>query len=159
MHAGVVKTLRRSAAAREGPARSAEPSGTRAQVRPRRAQALRCIAAPNMHAKRDKAQRGHRTRRSNFFLRAGKDQSREDTMKANRPARLASACAAARRVLICSLLCGVTLALDAAAQDKSLAPGINQPFIDKPEYDAWASSFEREGREVFDKRNEIVAAS
>ena len=70
-----------------------------------------------------------------------------------------SARAAARRLLICSLLCGVTLALDARAQDKSLAPGINQPFIDKPEYDAWASSFEREGREVFDKRNEIVAAS
>jgi ubiquinone/menaquinone biosynthesis C-methylase UbiE len=45
------------------------------------------------------------------------------------------------------------------AQDRSIAPGINQPFVAKPDYEAWAESFEREGREVFDKRNEIVAAS
>jgi len=44
------------------------------------------------------------------------------------------------------------------AQDKSVAPGINQPFIDRP-FEAWAESFHKEGREVFDKRNEIVAAS
>ena len=47
----------------------------------------------------------------------------------------------------------------AQAQDKSLAPGVNQPFADKPEYTTWVDSFEREGREVFDKRNDIVAAS
>ncbi len=44
------------------------------------------------------------------------------------------------------------------AQDKSVAPGINQPFIDRP-FEAWAESFHKEGREVFDKRNEIVAYS
>ena len=71
----------------------------------------------------------------------------------------ANARTAVLRLFICSAFCGVTLAVDAVAQDKSLAPGVNQQFIDKPEYEAWASSFEREGREVFDKRNEIIAAS
>lgn len=71
----------------------------------------------------------------------------------------ANARAAAMHLFICSMFCSATLALDAVAQDKSLAPGVNQQFIDRPEYEAWASSFEREGREVFDKRNEIVAAS
>ncbi len=57
------------------------------------------------------------------------------------------------------LWCSALLAAGAAwAQDKSVAPGINQPFIDRP-FEAWADSFHREGREVFDKRNEIVAAS
>jgi ubiquinone/menaquinone biosynthesis C-methylase UbiE len=44
------------------------------------------------------------------------------------------------------------------AQDKSVAPGINQPFLDRP-FEAWADSFHREGREVFDKRDEIVVSS
>jgi predicted methyltransferase len=57
------------------------------------------------------------------------------------------------------LWCSALLVAGAAwAQDKSVAPGINQPFIDRP-FEAWADSFHREGREVFDKRNEIVAAS
>jgi ubiquinone/menaquinone biosynthesis C-methylase UbiE len=46
----------------------------------------------------------------------------------------------------------------AFAQEKSVAPGINQPFIDRP-FEAWAESFHKEGREVFDKRDEIVASS
>ena len=44
------------------------------------------------------------------------------------------------------------------AQEKSVAPGINQPFLDRP-FESWADSFHKEGREVFDKRNEIVASS
>lgn len=57
------------------------------------------------------------------------------------------------------LWCSALLVAGAAwAQDKSVVPGINQPFIDRP-FEAWADSFHREGREVFDKRNEIVAAS
>lgn len=58
----------------------------------------------------------------------------------------------------CVILGWATLAGNAGAQEKSVAPGINQPFLDKP-FEEWAGSFEREGREVFDKRNEIVAAS
>jgi len=60
-----------------------------------------------------------------------------------------------RAVLWCSM---VLVAGAAWAQDKSVAPGINQPFIDRP-FEAWAESFHKEGREVFDKRNEIVAYS
>jgi predicted methyltransferase len=71
--------------------------------------------------------------------------------------------AAARSIypgaLFCVILACAALAGNAAAQDQSLSPGVNQQFVDKPEYEAWAGSFEREGREVFDKRNEIVASS
>jgi predicted methyltransferase len=66
---------------------------------------------------------------------------------------------AARRLFCYFALCFTALAGNAGAQDKSLAPGVNQQFVDKPDYTAWAGSFEREGREVFDKRNEIVTAS
>jgi predicted methyltransferase len=66
---------------------------------------------------------------------------------------------AARRLFCYFALCFTALAGIAGAQDNSLAPGVNQQFVDKPDYKAWAGSFEREGREVYDKRNEIVAAS
>ncbi len=36
-------------------------------------------------------------------------------------------------------------------------PGINAPF-EKPDFDAWVERFERGGREVYDKRLDIVAA-
>ena len=61
--------------------------------------------------------------------------------------------------LFCVALGCAMLTGNAAAQDQSLAPGVNQQFVDKPDYQTWAGSFEREGREVFDKRDEIVAAS
>jgi predicted methyltransferase len=67
--------------------------------------------------------------------------------------------AAARRLFCYFALCLTALAGNAGAQDQSLAPGVNQQFVDKPEYAAWAGSFEREGREVYDKRNEIVGAT
>jgi predicted methyltransferase len=60
--------------------------------------------------------------------------------------------------LFCLILACAALGGNAGAQEKSVAPGINQPFLDRP-FEAWAGSFHREGREVFDKRNEIVAAS
>src|SRR5262245_34158934 len=47
--------------------------------------------------------------------------------------------------------------LRALAQEKSVKPGINRPF-ENPDPKEFAERFEREGREVFDKRNEIVAA-
>src|SRR5262245_58705867 len=43
------------------------------------------------------------------------------------------------------------------AQEKSVKPGINKPF-EKPDPQDFVERFEREGREVFDKRDEIVAA-
>lgn len=55
-------------------------------------------------------------------------------------------------------VCVSSFSYNASAQEKSVAPGINQPFLDRP-FEAWAESFHKEGREVFDKRNEIVAAS
>jgi predicted methyltransferase len=46
-----------------------------------------------------------------------------------------------------------------AAQEKSVRPGINDPFKDPNlKLEEWISRFERESRETFDKRNEIVAA-
>lgn len=55
--------------------------------------------------------------------------------------------------------CALALLAGAAcAQEASVAPGINQPFLERP-FAAWAESFHREGREVFDKRREIVAAA
>ena len=66
---------------------------------------------------------------------------------------------AAKTMRHAALLCSMLLFVGGVfAQDKSVAPGINQPFLDRP-FEAWADSFHKEGREVFDKRNEIVAAS
>ena len=56
-------------------------------------------------------------------------------------------------VLLMALAAGT-----AVAQEQSVAPGINQTFLDRP-FEAWAESFHKEGREVFDKRVEIVAYS
>lgn len=45
----------------------------------------------------------------------------------------------------------------AIAQEKSVRPGINDPFKN-PKVTEWVTRFEGESREVFDKRTEIVAA-
>ena len=47
--------------------------------------------------------------------------------------------------------------MPAAAQRQSVNPGINKPF-EKPDVSAFVGRFEREGRDAFDHRNEIVAA-
>lgn len=62
------------------------------------------------------------------------------------------------RIAVSMTICAALISGGAWAQDQSVAPGINQPFIDRP-FEAWAESFHKEGREVFDKRNEIVASS
>jgi len=53
----------------------------------------------------------------------------------------------------------ILLAMVAAvqAQDKSLSPGINS-YYRSPDFSRWQAMFETPGREVFDKRHEIVAA-
>ncbi len=56
------------------------------------------------------------------------------------------------------LLCSVLLAGSVVAQEQSVRPGINRHFVD-PDWQRWVNTFERPGREVYDKRHAIVAAS
>jgi acetyl esterase/lipase len=61
-----------------------------------------------------------------------------------------------RRWLIClSIFLGAIATLD--AQEKSVRPGINQPF-EKPDVPQFIERFEREGRDIYDRRHEIVQA-
>jgi ubiquinone/menaquinone biosynthesis C-methylase UbiE len=63
-----------------------------------------------------------------------------------------------RRLSLFLLLCGLLLAGYAAAQEESVRPGINRHFVD-PDWQRWVNTFERPGREVYDKRHAIVEAS
>jgi ubiquinone/menaquinone biosynthesis C-methylase UbiE len=65
---------------------------------------------------------------------------------------------AQRRLHFFFLLCGLLLAGYAAAQEQSVRPGINRHFVD-PDWQRWVKTFERPGREVYDKRHAIVEAS
>ncbi len=46
----------------------------------------------------------------------------------------------------------------AHALQQGADPGINQPY-ENPDFETWVGRFERPGREVYDKRQEIVAAT
>jgi hypothetical protein len=61
-------------------------------------------------------------------------------------------------VQIILLLCGLLLVFSAATQEQSIRPGINRHFED-PGWQQWVNTFERPGREVYDQRHAIVAAS
>ena len=63
-----------------------------------------------------------------------------------------------RRLSFFFLLCSLLLAGYAAAQEESVSPGINRYFVD-PDWQRWVNTFERPGREVYDKRHAIVEAS
>ena len=63
-------------------------------------------------------------------------------------------CCRARALLALALLSFVPLA---AAQDKSVRPGINKPF-ENPDVPEYVGKFETESREIFAQRKEIVAA-
>ena len=56
------------------------------------------------------------------------------------------------------LLTSLLLAFSAAAQEHSVRPGINDHFAD-PDWQQWVNTFERPGRELYDQRLAIVAAS
>jgi ubiquinone/menaquinone biosynthesis C-methylase UbiE len=56
------------------------------------------------------------------------------------------------------LLAGLLLVFSAAAQEQSIRPGINRHFAD-PDWQQWVNTFEHPGREVYDQRHAIVAAS
>ena len=62
------------------------------------------------------------------------------------------------RIRTIFLLAGLLPAFFAAAQEQSVRPGINRHFVD-PDWQRWVNTFERPGREVYDKRHTIVAAS
>jgi ubiquinone/menaquinone biosynthesis C-methylase UbiE len=56
------------------------------------------------------------------------------------------------------LLSSLLLVFAAVAQEQSVRPGINRHFMD-PDWQQWVNTFERPGREVYDKRHAIVDAS
>lgn len=59
-------------------------------------------------------------------------------------------------VRICLLL---LLALNAAyGQEPQVRPDVNRPFV-APDFQQWVARFERPGREVYDRRTQIVAAT
>lgn len=62
-----------------------------------------------------------------------------------------------RRKWIAAGLAMVTTFAAPVIADDGANPAINQPYVD-PDYQAWVERFERPGREVYDKREQIVAA-
>jgi predicted methyltransferase len=65
--------------------------------------------------------------------------------------------AAHRGLLITTLAAVVTLPNASFAQKQSVNPGINKSFQD-PDVPDFVERFEKEGREVYDKRNEVLEA-
>src|SRR5262245_61346969 len=62
---------------------------------------------------------------------------------------------ATRLVVLCF---AAACAWPAFAQDRSVAPGINDRFEQSQSFAEFVDQFEREGREIYDKRHEIVKA-
>jgi ubiquinone/menaquinone biosynthesis C-methylase UbiE len=63
-----------------------------------------------------------------------------------------------KTVKIWSLLaffCSVLIAFAAAAEQQSVRPGVNR-YYQNPDWQQWVNTFERPGREVYDKRHMIV---
>src|SRR6185295_17065491 len=62
------------------------------------------------------------------------------------------------KYVVAMVLASAFCVLQAGAQDKSVAPGINERFLEGRNYAEFVDSFEREGREIFDRRQEILQA-
>lgn len=62
------------------------------------------------------------------------------------------------RAVLVALLSTLMFAAGAQAEEASVRPGINRHY-ENPDYDRWVATFERPGREVYDRRHEIVAAT
>ncbi len=52
----------------------------------------------------------------------------------------------------------MVLVCNAQAQEQNVSPGINDHYLADPDYDTWVGVFESPGREVYDKRREVVSA-
>ena len=63
-----------------------------------------------------------------------------------------------RWIKILFSISALLLVLPVSAERSGASPEINQPFVD-PEWQLWVDIFENPGREVFDQRHAIVAAS
>jgi len=50
------------------------------------------------------------------------------------------------------------LACNVIAEEQNVSPGINDHYLADPDYEMWVDIFESPGREVYDKRKEIIAA-
>ncbi len=59
--------------------------------------------------------------------------------------------------LLITVLIGLGISNTASAQEESIRPGINKPFTN-PDVEQWLVRFERENREVYTRRDEIVSA-
>lgn len=99
------------------------------------------------------------TRRSPVFRNfAGtKDESLPAYMHPTRASGLFAHSLALRAGYACLMLLALWVAIsaNAAAQEKSVRPGINDSFKN-PDVGKFVERFEREGREVYDKRDRIV---
>jgi predicted methyltransferase len=60
-------------------------------------------------------------------------------------------------LVVCLLFATLIAGTPVSAQQQSVKPGINKNF-ENPDVERWIKSFEREGRDIYDKRHEIVAA-
>lgn len=60
------------------------------------------------------------------------------------------------RAAACCCLALITSPLP--AEERAVSPAINS-YYENPDWEQWVNTFERSGREVYDKRQEIVAAS
>ncbi len=64
------------------------------------------------------------------------------------------------RVITCALMVSAPMAANSAATAPQTGadPAVNRPYAN-PQFEQWVARFERPGREVYDKRYEIVAAT
>ena len=67
-------------------------------------------------------------------------------------------CLKAALVKALIMLCLLPVASLTLAEEQSVRPGINAYYED-PDWQQWVSTFERQGREVYDKRHAIVEAT
>jgi predicted methyltransferase len=66
---------------------------------------------------------------------------------------------APQRVLLAGFFAALAALLPAAAAQPSTPPDINTPFLVNPDVERWKNNLENEGREVYAKRNQILAAT
>jgi predicted methyltransferase len=61
-------------------------------------------------------------------------------------------------ILFSGFILSQVLVFNASAEEQNVNPGINRHY-ENPDFDLWVGRFERPGREVYDRRFDIVAAT